>query len=631
MAEIEGKQWRIPVKADLISQLMEGNLNRARSSVRLTPSPSPSAPGSTSPIGLQPGGLYRSISKADRKGSALRRQSFVPSQDASNNRHSRVHSETNFPAESSLSNDTKRVSRSVSAMGSSSSSNFHNDERSFQYQPNRSYLTHRASISSIRPPHLRKSQSPQPAPSPVSVESPVLQSPVIQSPVIREDSSSSSSPRGLGILSEDESESKSIGGDFSPVYSSYGPPSRAQSQLQVRDLQYQMKGLHIKISSLKVRTQEDNLRRRSLQSLRTPSPLTAADPWYLNGLEVRDGRSSRGSNPRRDGSLEYARETQSRQYSEAPSKDRNGHYNPERTDDSPVEQSPHLSQGTGESWQVHEHDEYDGHQSAAESMYEDAEEGDYYDDGDIDREALDEILREPLDADLATPHEEREDAFDYEHFILHSALGNFSQQLRRVSVSSHGSVETTRPTHSVRHSRTNSSLSVSTDATFATATEGEPMPDDEDDILYWDRKFNHELRYNTHASAAPENDRATTPRDPRETGTATPVEVAQSPRSVDLTGRASAAGSATPTSLVSSLVSTVRAASSPHPGSATPTSGGINDDDTQTLEQLFASLGQVCTDLQAITTSPEPDLKAARVLRRRLDAARRVLDGELDA
>jgi hypothetical protein len=267
-------------------------------------------------------------------------------------------------------------------------------------------------------------------------------------------------------------------------------------------------------------------------------------------------------------------------------------------------------------------------------MYEDAEEGDYYEDGEIDREALDEILREPLDADLATPHEEREDAFDYEHFILHSALGNFSQQMRRVSVSSHGSVETTRPTHSVRHSRTNSSLSASTDATFATATEGEPMPDDEDDLLYWDRKFNHELRHrhhSQHAHAVNDTDRTATPRGSRDDENATPVEVPQSPaRSVDMNGR-STAGSATPTSLVSSLVSTVRAASSPHPGSATPTAGGINEDDTQMLEQLFSSLGKVCMDLQAITTSPDPDSKAARVLRRRLDAARRVLDGELDA
>ncbi|KAJ5160357.1 uncharacterized protein N7482_007361 [Penicillium canariense] len=609
--------------------LMEGNLNRARSSVRLTPSPSPSASGATSPMGLHPGGLYRSISKADRKGSTLRRQSLLP-QEASTKRHSRVHSDTNFPPESSLSTDTKRPSRSVSAMGSSSMSSFHNDERSFQYDPTRSYLTHRASISSMRPPHLDQAQSPQPAQSPG-----LLDSPVIQSPVLRDDSSTSS-PRGLGFSEEDESRSNSNGGDFSPVYSSYGPPSRAQSQLQVRDLQYQMKGLHIKISSLKVRTQEDNLRRRSLQSLRTPSPLTAADPWYQNGLEVRDGRSSRGSSARRDGSSEYARETQSRQYyTETAPKHQTGPFNPEQSDDSPMEQSPNLAQGTDRTWQGHGHGGYNGRQSASVSLYEDAEEGDYFDDGDIDREALDEILREPLDADLATPHEEREDAFDYEHFILHSALGNFSQQMRRRSVSSRGSAETTRPTQPVRHSRANSAVSVSSDATFATATEGEPMPDDADDILYWDRRFNHELRHrhhSQHAGPATGTDRSETPRGARDDGNATPVGFQESPsRNMDMTGRSSTAGSATPTSLVSSLVSTVRAASSPHPGSATPTSGGINHDDTQMLEQLFHSLGNVCMELQALTTSPDPDVKAARVLRRRLDAARRVLDGELDA
>jgi hypothetical protein len=136
-------------------------------------------------------------------------------------------------------------------------------------------------------------------------------------------------------------------------------------------------------------------------------------------------------------------------------------------------------------------------------MYEDAEEG-YYD-GEIDREALDEILREPLDSDLESqldypqngegvPHEEREDAFDYEHFILHSALGNYSRQLRRASSASRESAETTRPAHRpVQHSRTNSNMSDSTVATFATATEGE-MPEEEDEVnsvMYWDRRFNH--------------------------------------------------------------------------------------------------------------------------------------------
>jgi hypothetical protein len=57
---------------------------------------------------------------------------------------------------------------------------------------------------------------------------------------------------------------------------------------------------------------------------------------------------------------------------------------------------------------------------------------------------------------------------------------------------------------------------------------------------------------------------------------------------------------------------------------------GINEDDTRLLEQLFKSLGDVCMELQELTTSPDYDEKQAKLLRRRLEAARRVLDGELD-
>ncbi|KAJ6120084.1 hypothetical protein N7523_004364 [Penicillium sp. IBT 18751x] len=612
--------------------LMEGNLSRARSAVRLTPSPSHTSP-ATSPIGShQPGGLYRSISH--RKGSALRRQSLVASQEASANRHSRVHSETNFPSES-MSKDTKKLSRSVSAMGSSSRSNFNTDERSFQYGPGRAYLTHRASISSMQTPQQENQQA-----SPETAQSPVIEQ--------SQDSSPADSPKGLGISSEDDV--KSNPRDFSPVYSSCGPPSRAQSQLQVRDLQYQMKGLHIKISSLKVRNQEDNLRRRSLQSLRTPSPLTAADPWYKNGLELREGQSSRGSDTRRDGSSEYTREVRSPNPN-GTAKFQGENNAAKRSDNSPLDPtSAKASPPTGHvPWQTPPVGYDDGRQSVAESMYEDAEEG------EIDREALDEILREPLDPDLeeyaaeGVPHEEREDAFDYEHFILHSALGNYSRQLRRPSQVSQESTDTTRPSQasrsrqqsrsrsrqpsrsrSIKHSRNNSAMSVSTVATFATAMEGDEMTEEEEDLLYWDRRFNHELR--RQPSPVLETDRSETPRGPRDGDVPINNQPHSTSQTLDVTGRSSGAGSATPTSLVSSLVSTVRAASSPYPGSATPTAtGGINSDDTQMLEQLFSSLGNVCMDLQAITTSPDPDMKAARVLRRRLDAARRVLDGELDA
>ncbi|KAJ5794135.1 hypothetical protein N7457_000734 [Penicillium paradoxum] len=637
-AILSSEAERILENAKKRLNLMEGNLTRARSSTRTSASPSPSNSGYIQPIGKhQPvGGLYRSISRTDPKNSSLRRQSLIAAQDTTNNRHSRVYSETSIPSESSFSNDPKRMSRSVSAMGASTSSRLHTDDRSFHYAPTRAYLTHRPSISSKKPPIQVQDEEPQ------------VQMP--QSPVFTENSSSDS-PHDLGISSEEDSKSSPDG--FSPVYSSYGPPSRAQSQLQVRDLQYQMKGLHIKISSLKVKTQEDNLRRRSLQSLRTPSPLTAADQWYANGLELRDGRSSGGSNPRHDASYENLREVSD----SAEVNERRGSHQ-----DLAANTSTHA-----ESWQGNGPPGYDDDQSIAETMYEDAEEGEF--DGDIDREALDEILREPLDDDLddgmeafpdmppltdATPHEMREDAFDYEHFILHSALGNYTQQLRRVSNSSTGSVETTRPAHTARHSRTSSNMSVSTVATFATATEGE-RPDDEDDVdsvMYWDRRFNHELRHgHTHVHAhghshshshthshsyqpSPiqgveiEANRSETPRGPRyeESGNAiTSYTRNLSPHIINGRSSSATAGSATPTALASSFVSTVRAASS------TPSLGGINDEDTQMLEALFESLGTVCMDLQAITTSPDPDMKAARVLRRRLDAARRVLEGELDA
>jgi hypothetical protein len=251
-----------------------------------------------------------------------------------------------------------------------------------------------------------------------------------------------------------------------------------------------MKGLHIKISSLKVKAQEDNLRRRSLQSLRTPSPFTEGDQWYPSALELKNSNGSLRSNQGRGRTAE----------AQEPETVRNG-FTYERNHRTEQPETKLQRKPSAASHAV----------SLNESLYEDAEEGDYDRDGspgsDIDREALEEILREPLDdEDLEesleafpavpqhtemTPHEEREDAFDYEHFILHSALGNYSRsKLRRASNVSTSSVETTRPYHEAsgtRHSRSDSTASLSTIATFATAIEGD---DDIESVLYWDRKFN---------------------------------------------------------------------------------------------------------------------------------------------
>jgi hypothetical protein len=305
----------------------------------------------------------------------------------------------------------------------------------------------------------------------------------------RNERSSSDSPRTFEF--EDEIKILNID-DFNSAYPVLDPPSRSQSQLQVRDLQDQMKGLHIKISTLKVKAQEDNLRRRSLQSLRTPSPLTAANHWYANPLDL----SERHSHLHPSAGYQHVESPRSSQDS--------GSNNTGSTLLVPeTVQAERRASSDGAilpPFELTDHE--DGH-STAESLYEDAEEGDQ---ADIDREALEEILREPLDDDLVgspleafpsvphhddTPHEEREDAFDYEHFILHSALGNYTQaRLRRQSNASDTSVETTRPIRerrSTRHSRSNSANSISTVATFATAAEGH---DDIESVLYWDRKFN---------------------------------------------------------------------------------------------------------------------------------------------
>lgn len=450
---------------------MEGNLTKARSSVRLTPSPSPSPSAGTQPLGLgQPvGGLYRSISRSDRKASAaLRpRPTYGSSQDTSSNRHSRVYSDLNLSAATQPlvpSEPEPNLSRSMSAMGSTTMPNFHNDERTFHYEPTRAYLTHRASVSSTQPPGEKASP-----------------------PAVQEEDTSDA--QGLGISEDGDDGKISSVEEFNSVYPLSGPPSRTQSQLQVRDLQDQMKGLHIKISTLKVKAQEDGLRRRSFQSLRTPSPLSSENNWYDNDMAYKGIRSM---NSRAD--VESAQEAVR---CETPTLDEHAVQDAE----SEIKEPADPAKKTEVSSVVTEVD--DDSQSVMESLYEDAEEGEHSE-GDSGDEAMEEALDDTLEAfppvpssNEATPHEEREDAFDYEHFILHSALGNYAQaRLRQPSGSSTGSNETTRPTHdrpSMRPSRSNSTDSQSSMASFATATEGERASHDEDDlesVLYWDRRFN---------------------------------------------------------------------------------------------------------------------------------------------
>lgn len=294
------------------------------------------------------------------------------------------------------------------------------------------------------------------------------------------------SPAGLGISTPKRVTKMSSMEDFNSAYPMEKPPSRAQSQLQVRDLKDQAAGLRTKVALLKVKTQEDNLRRRSLQSLRTPSPFTAAEQWYTSAMEHQQGSPNISNNAGYGWVPEHSTEQENCQDLVAEEEER---HHAESFANGAAAERARIDHRAPD----YDFDIGDDTQSMY-STYEDAEEGDY--DEEIDREALDRILNEPFDdeedefqdfpsdsAPEATPHEEREDAFDYENFYLHSALGTYSQSMRRRSYGSTGSTETTRPSQEkgMKHGRNGSGDSVSTLATFATATENVYSDYEDDD------------------------------------------------------------------------------------------------------------------------------------------------------
>ena len=62
--------------------------------------------------------------------------------------------------------------------------------------------------------------------------------------------------------------------------------NRVRSNLALRDLREQMQDLKGKITSLKQRTRDDALQRRSMQSLKTPSPFTEAKDWSVSPSQL---------------------------------------------------------------------------------------------------------------------------------------------------------------------------------------------------------------------------------------------------------------------------------------------------------------------------------------------------------
>ncbi|KAK4649189.1 uncharacterized protein QC761_116770 [Podospora bellae-mahoneyi] len=290
-------------------------------------------------------------------------------------------------------------------------------------------------------------------------------------------------------------------GSFSSNESRRNSLLRSTSSAQMRDIKDQMKDLKGKISTLREQARADNLKRRSLQSLRTPSPFTYSqmDQWYTEPPSNRNSIALTGSVSGRNPWNGEESDLDGDVKDNAQVSLRGSHL-----DD--VTSISHGIQAQGEldldDYRALETDD-PMHTAREEVSPDDDDVSDMLtENGDVDDEQLEDEFQD-ADEDIKSEsgeslyhdsvqhqisHEDREDAFDYEHFFLHSAMGTMSRQKleRRGSVDSYtseDSVETTRgPTRTDDYSdspskslspmsRRNSRDSVSTVDTFATAEE----------------------------------------------------------------------------------------------------------------------------------------------------------------
>jgi hypothetical protein len=275
--------------------------------------------------------------------------------------------------------------------------------------------------------------------------------------------------------------------------------TRARSSLQMRDLHERMQELKGQLTSLKLRTDRDNMHRRSLQTLKTPSPFTVARDWtdteayvkhspshvdkdFKEILDTPPKPSSKLSSPRSALFIE-ARKHKIEEEEDIDTEDLASSDVEHILDTSFTE--PYDTNSTSPAVSM---DDMSSHLRLSPTSDK------FYDSFRGDSEADEPPLEES--------HENRPDAFDYGHFFLHSGMGTFSRinPERRDSQSSTGSTETTRAPHVVterpvvstnskdyqsrraeKHTRQNSADSISTVNTFATATEGRESPKAEED------------------------------------------------------------------------------------------------------------------------------------------------------
>ncbi|PHH81243.1 hypothetical protein CDD82_1220 [Ophiocordyceps australis] len=299
-------------------------------------------------------------------------------------------------------------------------------------------------------------------------------------------------------------------------------PSISASAAQVRTLQEQVQGLKGKISSLKEQARADSMRRRSLQNLRTPSPFTHARwdqasrctpstgqisslvPSPLSGTGSKSQHSPQSSP--RSGRQEKEQVVTER-YDSAEGSARC--VNPEENLAAPLADKREATEDdgnqSGDKTETGDDNDYgdddNGDDNDSDSDVDELEKQKYKRQSTIDSvsESGDSLYHDTLQHPIS--HEDREDAFDYERFFLHSAMGTISRQARigHGDSDSDDSVETTRGPILSRARRPSLDTFTTIDS-FATATEGRISRNS----ARWEEQSRHTSLQHARAEAAQE-------------------------------------------------------------------------------------------------------------------------------
>lgn len=616
---------------------MEGNLSRARSTLGHRSSSSMSTPSSRGPELVS---LY-TLPKRSRNPSGFspskHRQTDLPMLEENQQGHYRVSSETSVPSTlQTTPSGHSRDDKNKYPQGGNPAAKERNSEPSRNWFWNG--LTRNTSLN-----HAGRHNGLQPlnedGPAPESFQQ---------------------SPQPTNEDRDDETF------DLEPspnaaTFEAPNPPSagltRARSTNQMRDLRDQMQDLKGKISTLKQRAKEDNLRRRSLQSLRTPSPFTAAEQWYTGQPVTEAGHSSAqgiglvnapkvpdAEEPRNDAApedFEDVLEATNGDYAE-----QNGGVDTKGLSSKPTNQEDETTPRSSQVESITYHKS--PRQSPAERLIIVDEPSPVDLNGKEDSLYGDQDYHETFAEPVVERHEDRPDAFDYEHFILHSAMGSYSgvgvrrsssMRKRRDSDSSASSVETTKPKSSTSevngyatngnessssggHVRKDSVGSVSTVNTFATATEGKLSPASDDDDDDWTPRQTMAGSWQPDAKKHKVNGVNGSPKTRGKKHIASVYKASKN----DAKPVREKASPTQPPDLLSYITSIIRPDSPGEGGPVRPLQ--IGDRDRELIERLVGSLAKVCANLHKL--GAEGAVYEARICRRKLDTARRMLDGEVN-